>query len=104
MELYFKIKTVLLIGNCVLSAVSLGIVGAAWIGRIIHNRKLKKSTDEVLFLCVLQSCSLTVGKGASPLERTKRSFYLYLHLERYFFSMWAVYGELETWALCSELK
>lgn len=42
MELYFKIKTVLLIGNCVLSVVSLGIVGAAWIGRIIHNRKFKK--------------------------------------------------------------
>lgn len=42
MELYFKIKTVLLIGGCVLSAVSLGIVGAAWIGRIIHNRKFKK--------------------------------------------------------------
>lgn len=53
MELYFKIKTVLLIGGCVLSAVSLGIVGAAWIGRIIHNRKLKKrSTAEVLFSCL----------------------------------------------------
>ena len=42
MELYFKIKTVLLIGSCVLSVVYLGIVVAAWIGRIINNRKFKK--------------------------------------------------------------
>lgn len=42
MELYFKIKTVMLIGSCVLSAVAVGTVAVAWIGRIIHNRKFKK--------------------------------------------------------------
>ena len=42
MELYFKIKTVMLIGCCVLSAVSFGIVGAAWIGRVISNARFKK--------------------------------------------------------------
>lgn len=42
MELYFKIKTVLLIGSCVLSAIAVGTVAVAWIGRVISNARFKK--------------------------------------------------------------
>lgn len=60
---HMELKTVLLIGSSMLFAVSLGIVGAAWIGRIIHNRKFKKKKHHIADIGKMES-----GIYIRPLE------------------------------------